>query len=167
MSLQLPPGLGSLPLRLCKTSACKRSGCLQEGAKGAKELPECVLEVPSLHEVELNYGSQDLPDFSRPGSAAGEPIMKERALLQVGTQAPDLPLFNSLPAGCSSCQETPQQAKAVQSPSTQLLWHVKECMLFPFHAPQADGGGLCMMLWQRGMCLMQLLDFLFILAAGP
>lgn len=44
--------------------------------------------MPSLHEVELNYGSQDLPDFSRPGSAAGEPIMKERALLQVSMQAP-------------------------------------------------------------------------------
>lgn len=56
---------------------------LQEGAAGSKELPECVLEVPSLHEVELNHGKQDLPDFSRPGSAAGEPIMKERALLQV------------------------------------------------------------------------------------
>ena len=84
--------------------------CLQEGAKSAKELPECVLEVPSLHEVELNYGSQDLPDFSRPGSAAGEPIMKERALLQVGMAAPDLPLI-SPPSGCSSCQE---KAKAVQ-----------------------------------------------------
>jgi hypothetical protein len=55
---------------------------LQEG-KGSKDLPESVLEVPSLHEVELNHGKQDLPDFSRPGSAAGEPIMKERALLQV------------------------------------------------------------------------------------
>jgi len=59
---------------------------LQEGAAGSKELPECVLEVPSLHEVELNHGKQDLPDFSRPGSAAGEPIMKERALLQVFVQ---------------------------------------------------------------------------------
>ena len=86
------------------------SGCLQEGAKGAKELPECVLEVPSLHEVELNYGSQDLPDFSRPGSAAGEPIMKERALLQVGMAAPVLPLVRSSPAGRSSCQETPPAA---------------------------------------------------------
>ena len=55
----------------------------QEGTKGYKDLPESVLEVPSLHEVELNHGKQDLPDFSRPGSAAGEPIMKERALLQV------------------------------------------------------------------------------------
>lgn len=42
-----------------------------------------MLEVPSLHEVELNHGKQNLPDFSWPGSAAGEPIMKERALLQV------------------------------------------------------------------------------------
>lgn len=59
------------------------SSGLQEGAKGSKKLPECVLEVPSLHEVELSRGKQDLPDFTRPGSAAGEPIMKERALLQV------------------------------------------------------------------------------------
>ena len=58
----------------------------QEGTKGSKDLPESVLEVPSLHEVELNHGKQDLPDFSRPGSAAGEPIMKERALLQVRAQ---------------------------------------------------------------------------------
>ena len=56
---------------------------MQEGAKGSKKLPECVLEVPSLHEVELSHGKQVLPDFTRPGSAAGEPIMKERALLQV------------------------------------------------------------------------------------
>ena len=88
------------------------SGCLQEGAKGAKKLPECVLEVPSLHEVELNYGSQNLPDFSRPGSAAGEPIMKERALLQVGMQSPGLPLPISPPAGLShACrrQSIPRQ----------------------------------------------------------
>lgn len=56
---------------------------MQEGAKGSQKLPECVLEVPSLHEVELSHGKQVLPDFTRPGSAAGEPIMKERALLQV------------------------------------------------------------------------------------
>ena len=55
---------------------------------GSKKLPECVLEVPSLHEVELSHGKQDLPDFTRPGSAAGEPIMKERALLQVCTASP-------------------------------------------------------------------------------
>ena len=59
------------------------TNAFQEGMKGSKDLPESVLEVPSLHEVELNHGKQDLPDFSRPGSAAGEPIMKERALLQV------------------------------------------------------------------------------------
>ncbi|CAL5222937.1 g5372 [Coccomyxa viridis] len=58
-----------------------------EGAKGSKKLPECVLEVPSLHEVELSHGKQDLPDFTRPGSAAGEPIMKERALLQASGEA--------------------------------------------------------------------------------
>ena len=61
---------------------------MQEGAKGSKKLPECVLEVPSLHEVELSHGKQVLPDFTRPGSAAGEPIMKERALLQVRAAFP-------------------------------------------------------------------------------
>ncbi len=52
------------------------------GVEASKELPEHVLEVPSLHEVPLSRGTQDLPDFARPGSAAGAPIMKERALLQ-------------------------------------------------------------------------------------
>ena len=62
---------------------------MQENAKGSKKMPECVLEVPSLHEVELSHGKQVLPDFTRPGSAAGEPIMKERALLQVCAAFPD------------------------------------------------------------------------------
>ena len=56
---------------------------LQVGVQASKELPEFVLEVPSLHEVPLSSGKQDLPDFSRPGSAAGLPLMKERAMLQV------------------------------------------------------------------------------------
>ena len=68
---------------------------MQEGAKGSKKLPECVLEVPSLHEVELSHGKQDLPDFTRPGSAAGEPIMKERALLQVCERNPNLASFRN------------------------------------------------------------------------
>ena len=41
--------------------------------------------------------------------------MKERALLQVGMAAPDLPPVISAPAGCSSCLVTPQQPKAVHS----------------------------------------------------
>lgn len=53
------------------------------GLASGKPLPEYVLEAPSLHEVPLSSGRQQLPDFSRPGSAAGLPLMKERALLQV------------------------------------------------------------------------------------
>lgn len=60
-------------------------GRTQVGAAASRELPEHVLEVPSLHEVPLSRGTQDLPDFARPGSAAGAPIMKERALLQART----------------------------------------------------------------------------------
>ncbi len=75
----------------------------QEGAKGSKDLPESVLEVPSLHEVELNHGKQDLPDFSRQGSAAGEPIMKERALLQAcALPLRSLPNCDSLWRGAAS-----------------------------------------------------------------
>ena len=98
----------------------KRPGGLQEGAKGAKKLPECVLEVPSLHEVELNYGTQDLPDFTRPGSAAGEPIMKERALLQVGVQAPILPLSIFLPPIHFHAGRRPSSEDSA-TPNTQLL----------------------------------------------
>ena len=58
-----------------------------------------MLEVASLHEVPLQRGTQTLPDFSRPGSAAGLPIMKERAQLQVraclGSWVPCSPLHAS------------------------------------------------------------------------
>ena len=87
--------------------------------------------MPSLHEVELNCGSQDLPDFSRPGSAAGEPIMKERALLQVSMQAPQpvlLYLFarwmlfmpGDAPAGQGS--STPKYIAAVAHEGVQDLY---------------------------------------------
>ncbi|BDA48926.1 probable indole-3-acetaldehyde oxidase [Coccomyxa sp. Obi] len=57
------------------------------GVASGVELPECVLETPSLHDVPLSAGRQHLPDFSRPGSAAGLPLMKERALLQASGEA--------------------------------------------------------------------------------
>ncbi len=56
---------------------------MQVGLAAGKPLPEYVLETPSLHDVPVSAGRQFLPDFARPGSAAGLPLMKERALLQV------------------------------------------------------------------------------------
>ncbi|KAK9918869.1 hypothetical protein WJX75_007680 [Coccomyxa subellipsoidea] len=69
------------------------------GLASGKPLPEYVLEAPSLHEVPLSSGRQQLPDFSRPGSVAGLPLMKERALLQASGEA----LYtNDMPQGKES-----------------------------------------------------------------
>lgn len=71
----------------------------QAGISGSKDLPEHVLEVPSLHEVPLQRGRQTLPDVARPGSAAGLPIMKERAQLQVRAFVAPVPLHSiTIPA---------------------------------------------------------------------
>jgi hypothetical protein len=57
-------------------------GCSQTGLEAAEKLPKHLLEVPSQHQVPLSGGRHELPDFSRPGSTAGLPLMKDRALLQ-------------------------------------------------------------------------------------
>ncbi len=43
-----------------------------------------MLDIAHLHDVPVSRGRQHLGDFRHSGSTLGQPLMKERVLLQVG-----------------------------------------------------------------------------------